>query len=378
MRTLRSSLMLLALVVVPAGLHAEPMFLSKQYARCTTCHYSPTGGGLLTPYGRSLSHNELSTTGGAHSSGASAPKVVSREQEFLYGALSDSLGKLHLGIDIRPARVQVDFPGGSVDRNFLMNADLLAAFRDGPWSVYAQAGREPLDEGGRFKSYEYWASYESESGLGIRAGRFFPAFGIRLADHTAFTRRNLGLDRYDQIYGIELSRAGQKDLLQVSVGPGRADSVLDDDGRRSFTASARYQRDLGTRTVLVASALHRAAADLAPRSTVAGLAFGFAPHQRLNVWNEGDVQFVDGDGGTPSYIFLNETSFEVYRGIWLKVSPQIATVPGDSSAGVFRWMFGVNAFPRTHYNIDIAFYRDRVREVGLVTKTWLFQLHLYL
>ena len=44
---------------------AEPRFLSKQYTRCTTCHISPTGGGLLSAYGRSLSHRELSTTGAA-------------------------------------------------------------------------------------------------------------------------------------------------------------------------------------------------------------------------------------------------------------------------------------------------------------------------
>ena len=44
----------LALLLGATGVGAEPMFLSKQYNRCTSCHYSPTGGGLLTPYGRSL------------------------------------------------------------------------------------------------------------------------------------------------------------------------------------------------------------------------------------------------------------------------------------------------------------------------------------
>ena len=54
----------LIVVGVAASATAEPMFLSKQYTRCTACHYSPSGGGLLTPYGRLLSHRELSTTGG--------------------------------------------------------------------------------------------------------------------------------------------------------------------------------------------------------------------------------------------------------------------------------------------------------------------------
>jgi hypothetical protein len=154
--TLRLRLVLpLALLALPASLGAEPMFLSRQYARCSTCHFSPTGGGLLTPYGRSLSHNELSATGGHTSS-----QELLKEARFLYGALGETLKKVHLQVDVRPARVQVDFPGGSTERNFLMNADLLAAFHDGPWTVYAQAGREPLADGGRFKSYEYWVSHE--------------------------------------------------------------------------------------------------------------------------------------------------------------------------------------------------------------------------
>jgi hypothetical protein len=48
---------------VASAASAEPVFLSKQYTRCTACHYSPTGGGLLTSYGRLLSHRELSMTG---------------------------------------------------------------------------------------------------------------------------------------------------------------------------------------------------------------------------------------------------------------------------------------------------------------------------
>ncbi len=367
----------LALAAPPQRLAAEPMFLSKQYPRCTTCHFSPTGGGLLTDYGRSLSHNELSTTGGQPAAN-NANLALTKEAQFLYGALGETMDKLHLGIDVRPARVQVSFPGGSVDRNFLMNADLLAAFRSGPLTLYAEAGREPLADGGRLKSYEYWASYQADSGWGVRAGRFFPAFGIRVADHTAFTRAPLGFDHYDQVYGVELSHAGNNSLLQVSAGPGRADSVLDDDGRQSFTATARYQRDLGSRTVLAVSGLHRAASDNAPRSSIGGLALGFAPHARVTIWTEADADFRSGVDGDPAYTFFNETSFEVYRGIWLKVSPQLATLPGDTSGGVMRWMLGATALPRTHYNIDVAWYRDRVRGTDLTSKTWLFQLHLYL
>ena len=85
------------------------MFLAKQYTRCTACHYSPTGGGLLTPYGRLLSHRELSTSG----ANGAAPVAGEEddphgEQAFLYGALGDALGPVHLGLEMRPSHLRVE------------------------------------------------------------------------------------------------------------------------------------------------------------------------------------------------------------------------------------------------------------------------------
>ena len=101
MRTLFS---LLAISVLATTAWAEPTFLAKQYTRCTACHYSPTGGGLLTPYGRLLSHRELATTGGSGEAPASgAVDDPHGEQAFLYGALGDALGPVQLGSScVRP------------------------------------------------------------------------------------------------------------------------------------------------------------------------------------------------------------------------------------------------------------------------------------
>jgi len=90
------------------------------------------------------------------------------------------------------------------------------------------------------------------------------------------------------------------------------------------------------------------------------------------------VQFQSGRSGAPLYTLVNETGFEVYRGVWLKVSPQLQTDYGDTSGGVMRWGFELNWLPRTHWNIDISYYRDRGRISDVVTKTTLLQLHLYL
>src|SRR3954471_17818007 len=95
-----------AIVAVSSAAHTEPIFLSRQYTRCTTCHYSPTGGGLLTPYGRSLTQ-ELSTTG--HPKAESPPG--GGEQDFLWGRLAQRFGPLNLGFDTRPAYLNVNSAG---------------------------------------------------------------------------------------------------------------------------------------------------------------------------------------------------------------------------------------------------------------------------
>ena len=97
-----------AMAAIASTASAEPMFLAKQYTRCTACHYSPTGGGLLTPYGRLLSHRELSTTGAtATAPVAGAEDDPHGEQAFLFGALGDALGPVLLGLELRPSHLRV-------------------------------------------------------------------------------------------------------------------------------------------------------------------------------------------------------------------------------------------------------------------------------
>jgi hypothetical protein len=372
-----------ALALVAGGLAApragaEPIFLSRQYTRCTTCHYSPTGGGLLTPYGRSLTREELSTWGKSHDAPAAGQANPRGEEAFLFGTLGGALGPVGVGIDLRPGHLDVRFPGGSDARDMMMNADISAAYQAKGWTVYGELGRQPRSAGTQVDSWEHWVGYQSSGGLGIRAGRFLPAYGVRFADHTAYNRRALGLDTSDQIYGVELSYTGQRYLAEVAAGPGRADSIVHNDGRQAFTATGRFQWDLSPRTVLVASGLYHDASDVDPRAGSGGLALGFSPLRRLSVWTEGDVQFQQGSTGAPAYTVVNETGFEVFRGVWLKFSPQIQTAFGDTSGGLVRLAFELNLLPRTHWNVDVSYYRDRGRGNGIVAKTALLQLHLYL
>ena len=357
---------------------AEPMFLSKQYTRCTSCHYSATGGGLLTPYGRSLSNRELSTTGGDKSQPAAPTSdMPSGEEAFLWGALGDRLGPVQLGIDMRPSHLNTSVSSFSSHLDFFMNADLLGAYRVHGWTFCGEIGRKPLLPGWKIDSYEYWIGYQSDNGFGVRVGRFLPAYGIRFADHTAFSRAPLGFDAFDQIYGVELSRTTDYHLLQVSISPGRADSIILDDGRQSLTATGRFQIDLTPRRGVVFSGRYRDASKVVARNGAGGIAFGFAPVSRLTTWTEVDTEVRQGPSD-PSYIVVNETAFEAIRGLWLKFSPQVRLVSQPGFTGQVRMLFEADFLPRTHFNADLSYYRDRSRSSDIVAHVVLVQLHVYL
>ena len=264
------------------------------------------------------------------------------------------------------------------DRNFLMNLDLQAAWRQDRWTVYGTAGRTPSRGGSDFVSYEHWVAWQATERVSVRGGRFLPAYGVRFADHTSFTRAGRDLGEDDQIYGVEVGVSTDLALLQVSVGPGRAESLLDGDGRGAMTASGRLQLDLGPRTVVAGSVLHRARSEAAPRSTDAGLSFGYAPAARLTTWTHADVRFQRLPAGGRSYIVANQTSVELLRGVWFRVSPQTRWTDTDPRGEVRRMVYGLDLYPRTHWHVNLSYYRDHRPAGGRRIRTLLAQLHLYL
>ncbi len=356
---------------------AEPTFLSKQYPRCTACHYSASGGGLLTPYGRSLSREEISTFGRRGPAAAGPPATRTQDGIHLRDLPSDS--PLQLGLDARPSHLAVEAAGRALpDRNFLMNLDLQAAWRQDRWTVYGTAGRAPDRGGAEFVSYEHWVAWQATEAVTVRGGRFLPAYGVRFADHTSFTRARRDLAEDDQIYGVEIGVSTDRTLLQAAVGPGRAASLLDGDGREAITASGRFQLDLGPRTVVAGSVLHRARSDTAPRSTDTGLSLGYAPAAWLTTWTHADVRFQRLGGSRRSYIAANQTSIEALRGVWIRVSPQVRWIDMDPRGEVRRMAYGVDLYPRTHWHVNLSYYRDHLPFGRRRIRTLLAQLHLYL
>jgi hypothetical protein len=194
----RVLIILLALVGVA---HAYPQFQLSKDQTCAGCHLSPAGGGLLSENGL----NVAETT----SQFGTAP-------EFFYGKIPAPTW-LSLGGDLRGAGGYFD----SVEKTwetFPMQAEVYANATFSSVSLHVTAGlRDPqYDNTAKtlFASREHWVQWQQKpgesTGLFVRAGRFMPVFGLRLAEHPEFTRRYGGSPLYGEAYGLAVEYIAEK------------------------------------------------------------------------------------------------------------------------------------------------------------------------
>ena len=129
--------------------------------------------------------------------------------------------------------------------------------------------------------------------------------------------------------------------------------------------------------MLVASGLYRNASRLTVRDGSGGVALGFTPARRVSIWTQADVQHRAGSEDN-TFVLVNETAVEAVRGVWLKVSPQVRSNNKSGAPGVRRLALSADLLPRTHWNVNINYYRDRNTANAVTSTIFLAQFHLYL
>jgi len=191
------------------GAAAYPQFqFSSGTNKCSQCHFSPAGGGLISSWGRSESGDTISMAG---------------DGGFLHGKVTLP-SWVALGADFRFATVRNDDGGTQAPQTawFPMQADAYArfAFNDA-FSLYLEGGvrgeTRPSSGfsdtgagnivydfgtvGDRFISREHYLMWRpSATGPYVRIGRFFAPYGLRFVEHIYFVRRFTGYNLYEETY----------------------------------------------------------------------------------------------------------------------------------------------------------------------------------
>ncbi len=244
MRLTRACLVALAVILsAPSRADAYPQF---QFAlgseRCSACHFAPGGGGLLNDFGRDESGDTLSGRG---------------DGRFAHGAVTLP-SWLALGADLRSALVGKQLADQEPELlAFPMQADAYSRITLGPISINLTlglngaargrtAGAAPLTY---LASRQHYLGYESASGaVTVRAGRFFPVFGVRSQDHTAYARRYLDQGTLEEPYALELGVSGE-DWEGYLAGVLGNPVPLTGAGARASGATAYYERRFGASAV---------------------------------------------------------------------------------------------------------------------------------
>ncbi len=335
-----TKLLVILSILASSTSFAFPGMIRHGYVNCTTCHVSPSGGGILTEYGHELSAEVLSTWS------------KDGEEKFLYGSVAKHLSKdLLLGGDTRVIQTYQDNPMFTEKRFFLMQADLEGAYKMGKLTIDLEAGYLDSDT---FQSLRHFFLYQFNDVDALRLGKFKNNYGINTDEHMLSIKSNLGWNDETETYNLEYSRLTGKYSIFATAIFGAPESisqkrnltvgeigVVDHGGslRASFSVAEKYE--FGVSYFYGKKAFE-------DWRSVAGpfVILGFTP----NFFYMGELDF-QAQNGTGVYDYQRLT-YEPIQGLQCYVTQEIAHPNnGDTAMQLSRYGLGVQFFPRPHSEI---------------------------
>ena len=341
-------LVLASLFSSPA--YAYPFMIGHGYTSCAQCHVDPSGGGVLTEYGRGQAEIFMRSTYGKH---AEEPGPI---KDFAFGVPLPK--EVQLQGDVRslifPRPVDAEAKEWML-RFILMQADLRAHVKLGGFHAYGSAGyvSEGADgawissntgTGDNAVSREHWLGYDVTKGLMVRAGRLALPFGIRTEEHLLYARsatRTTTND--DQQMGIDAVYGRGKWRAELMGIAGNFQIAPDAYRERGYSALVAYapanNLEMGVSSLWTTAELD---VDLPlPRRRQAHGLFGrYAPLEKVRFLAEANVTTSRFDGGGPldvGSVGYLQVDTEPVGGVHIKGTAEwCETEHGDALAPVGR------------------------------------------
>jgi hypothetical protein len=169
----RSLLWLLPLVASASPARAYVTYNRLGYVSCSACHFVPTGGGLLTPYGESVG-----------SAMAAVKGEYAPPERVAYGGVQARMLQLDSSSRANPFLMQADLLGTVQPRKDI-RVDAIAGLN----LKMAQSDFISVPSG-----WDAWilrralVSVDTSDKISVSAGRDAAVAGINIDDHTAFLR----------------------------------------------------------------------------------------------------------------------------------------------------------------------------------------------
>jgi hypothetical protein len=364
--------------------------IRHDYTGCNQCHADPSGGGLLTEYGRAQSDFLLRMRYGAPDS-----YEPPRTAEFLFGVMKLPESLL-LGGDVRFARVATRVNGQDDSRIFFMQADMqgqLAIERvklNGSIGYAEQGARQAAithaDEH-NVVSRLHWVGVDigQDRNWQLRAGRMNMPFGIRSVEHTLWVRSTTRTDtNVSGQHGASLAYNGAELRGELMLIAGNFQVAPDDFRERGYSGFVEYAAT--PHLAFGASSLvARAQKDLYSQKSLVRHAHGvfgrYAPLKPLVLLAEADLLANAPEGASTStgYVAVLQADAEVTQGLHLMATGELWKQPagfGTSSEawGSVVWFF----LPHFDTRLDLIWQSSPTSSSTVETTMLLAQLHAFL
>ncbi len=353
-------------------LWSYPELSRHGYTNCTSCHVSPSGGGLLNLYGRELSKEILRTWS------------KDKEQYFAYNSVPflSQNEKLLVGAYVRGLQMKRVTSTVEEARSILMQADIEVGYSPEKWAVVATAGRQEIRSGqqsdSRFFSRRHFALYRVDEKQNIRFGKFLKYFGLSDPNHNLYVRRDLQLGFDTESYNLEYSFFSEKWSLYLTGIFGSFGDQYSQTREKGISSSLSYFFDDKQK---VGFSFLKAADDNQDRY-LGGLWTIYSFSKKIFLLSELDYQektLKSNSAKQAGFATSNRLNYEWYQGVISFILAERKFLnQSDPLAEQQGYGLGVQLFPRPHFEIFGAWQRDEVISTQSRSDLYWVMLHFYL
>lgn len=364
MKQVFASMIASGIILVSAAAQAFPDLIRHGYTNCTACHISPSGAGVLNPYGRSLSKEILST------------RSYEKEELPLHGLIDTKKVEewLAIGGDFRA--VQVHQENEMVKRgSFIkMQAGVEVALFQPQWALVSFIGEWVNKDEWQPYSSRYYGYYTPIEGLYFKAGRFLPNFGIQLPDHIFSTRGPLLMGYGMERDTAEISWLGEE--WNFSGSYYKSPQKISTNNQTGFVG--QILKAFGDDKKAGVQYLSEKD-DLQERKIMGALA-QLSWSKKFVTLLELDQQLTTPVTGLEKkgVYALHRTSYEFYRGVnFVILNDYLQTDIDKGATKDYKYGPGIQWFPRPHWDLQAFWTRQQSGTLKEGDYAWLV-LHYYL
>lgn len=366
---------------------AYPEFIGYKYSSCLTCHYNGQGNGPLNDYGRALWAGEI----------AGRAFAGKRTDEQL-GEASGFFGSKQLpwwvrpGIKVRNIVIKPS-PGGEGETRFiLMQAEANVALffkQDQSFGFVGSFGRAPIPqrlstnsdvEVEEWISREHYFRYQISENLWTYLGMMDKVYGIRIVNHTAYSRTRTGLSMNDQAHGLVLHYIQPTYELTFN---GFAGNMFQDSELRQVGGSVMGEYEIAEAFRIGGSALYSTNEFVGNQRLAFHSRYGFG-HGSALLFELGTINNVPKTGESSlGYYMYSEAIQRVVRGYHLFLQGQAYKDKMEGGrADQLKLGFGLLAFPmqRLEFRVEAETLRQLNNSPAVTRDGWtaMAQVHLSL